>query len=340
MLLIMRIWLSKSSEVPLREQLTTQILLGIVSNDLKPGQKLPSTRELARRFEIHSNTVSAAFQELEQRGWVEFRKGSGVYVKQTSLGASADPKLELDQLISTLFQVARERGHSLGDIQERVKRWLETQPPDHFLVIEPDKELRSILIAEIKEATGFRVTGTGLDECARAELLAGAAPVAMYGLGEKVRATLPPNAQCVLLHLRSVPGSIAGQERPPAEALVTIVSRWPDFLKWARTILVAAALDPDGLSFRDAREPGWKKGLTSSDMVITDALTATSLPAGCRTRIFRIIADSSLDELRSFKEFLSKPRDPGSAVPLPPVRPPKKRKPPAKKARKTASGPR
>jgi hypothetical protein len=107
--------------------------------------------------------------------------------------------------------------------------------------------------------------------------------------------------------LRSVPGSIAGQERPSAEALVTIVSRWPDFLKWARTILVAAALDPDGLSFRDAREPGWKKGLTSSAMVITDALTATRLPAGCRTRVFRIIADSSLDELRSFKEFLAKP---------------------------------
>jgi hypothetical protein len=78
-------------------------------------------------------------------------------------------------------------------------------------------------------------------------------------------------------------------------------------LKWARTILVAAALDPDAMSFRDAREAGWRKGLTSSAMVITDALTATRLPAGCRTRVFRIIADSSLDELRNFKEFLGKP---------------------------------
>ena len=303
----MRFWLSKSSEVPLREQLVTQIILGIVSNDLKPGQKLPSTRELARRFDIHSNTVSASFQELEQRGWVEFRKGSGVYVRELSVDASSDPKLELDQLISTLFQVARERGHSLGEIQTRVKRWLDTQPPDHFLVIEPDEELRSILVAEIKGATEFRVAGTGLNECSRAEVLAGAAPVAMYGQADVVRAALPPEASCLLLRLRSVPGSIAGQERPSAEALVTIVSRWPDFLKWARTILVAAALDPDGLSFRDAREPGWKKGLTSSAMVITDALTATRLPAGCRTRVFRIIADSSLDELRSFKEFLAKP---------------------------------
>ena len=303
----MRIWLSKSSEVPLREQLATQILLGIVSNDLKPGQKLPSTREIARRYDIHSNTVSAAFQDLERRGWVEFRKGSGVYVRELEADAVTDPKLELDQLISTLLQVARERGHSLGEIQARVKRWLESQPPDHFLVIEPDEEMRSILIAEIKEATGFRVSGAGIDECSLPETLAGAAPVAMYGQAEAVRSALPSDALCLLLRLRSIPGAIAGQERPTADALLTVVSRWPDFLKWARTILVAAALDPDAMSFRDAREKGWQKGLTSSGMVITDALTATRLPSGCRTRVFRIIADSSLDELRNFQAFLAKP---------------------------------
>ncbi|HSQ19789.1 MAG TPA: GntR family transcriptional regulator [Blastocatellia bacterium] len=303
----MRIWLSKSSEVPLREQLATQILLGIVSNDLKPGEKLPSTRELARRFDIHSNTVSAAFQDLERRGWVEFRKGSGVYVREFSGDAASDPELELDQLISTLLQVARKRGYSLGEIQARIKRWLKAQPPDHFLVIEPDEEMRNILIAEIEQATGFRVDGADLDGCSRPEVLAGAAAVAMYGQAEPVRAALPPDASCLLLRLRSVPGSIAGQERPSADSLITVVSRWPDFLKWARTILVATALDPEAMSFRDARERGWQKGLASSAMVITDALTATHLPSGCRTRVFRIIADASLDELRNFKEFLAKP---------------------------------
>jgi DNA-binding transcriptional regulator YhcF (GntR family) len=48
----MHLWLSKNSEVPIREQLITQIRLAILSDDLKPGQKLPSTRELARRFRI------------------------------------------------------------------------------------------------------------------------------------------------------------------------------------------------------------------------------------------------------------------------------------------------
>jgi GntR family transcriptional regulator len=303
----MRIWLSKNSDVPLREQLATQIVLGIVSGDLKAGQKLPSTRELARRYDIHSNTVSAAYQDLERRQWVEFRKGSGVYVRELNVDAVVDPKLELDQLISTLFQVARERGHSLHEIQARVKHWLETQPPDHILVIEPDDEMRSILIAEIKEATGFRVEGANLEQCPHADVLAGAAPVAMYGQADKVKAALPPNTACILMRLRSVPSMLQGQVRPSPDSLVTVVSRWPDFLKWARTVLAAAAIDPDAMSFRDAREPEWQKGLASSAMIITDALTATLLPRNCPARVFRIIADASLEELRNFKDFVSSP---------------------------------
>jgi DNA-binding transcriptional regulator YhcF (GntR family) len=66
----MRLWLAKNSEVPLREQLATQIVLGITSGDLKSGERLPNTRELARRFSIHSNTVSAAYRELARLGRV------------------------------------------------------------------------------------------------------------------------------------------------------------------------------------------------------------------------------------------------------------------------------
>ncbi len=72
----MRLWLSKSSEVPIRVQLEAQIILGILSNDLEAGQRLPSTRELARRYKIHSNTVSATYRQLAAKGWVDFRKAA------------------------------------------------------------------------------------------------------------------------------------------------------------------------------------------------------------------------------------------------------------------------
>src|SRR4029077_16596645 len=110
----MRLWLKKNSEVPLREQLVTQIVLGIVSDDLKAGQKLPSTRELARRYQIHANTVSAAYRELARRSWVEFRKGSGIYVRARS-GDNEPEGIELDQLISKLFRTARDKGYSAAE---------------------------------------------------------------------------------------------------------------------------------------------------------------------------------------------------------------------------------
>lgn len=299
----MRLWLSKNSEVPLRDQLITQLMLGIVSDDLKAGQKLPSTRELARRFHIHSNTVSSAYRELARRGWVEFRKGSGIYVRERGKDVSLDARLELDQLISAFLHIARDKGFSLSDIQARIKHWLELELPDHFLIIEPDNEMRHILAVEIEEATGFPVMGVDPDQLkAKPEWLVGAAPVAMYGQAEDVRALLPPDTECLLLHSRSVPESLQGQQPPAPGSLIAVVSRWPEFLRWSRTILVAVGIDPDSISFRDAREPGWQRGLRSSAFVITDALTVRTLPAGCDARVFRIIADSSVQELRRFVE--------------------------------------
>jgi GntR family transcriptional regulator len=296
----MRLWLSRNSEVPLREQLTTQIKLGIVSHDLRPGERLPSTRELARRYQIHANTVSAAYRELAARGWLEFRRGSGVYVRALDRERPLDAQLELDQLISVFLQRARAAGFALGEIQTRIKHWLKLQPPDHFLVLEADEELRAILVAEIAAATGFAVRGLSLEDCARTGLPTGAAAVAMYGQSERVRALLPPDTSCLLLRSRSIPDALKGQQRPAPDALIAIVSRWPEFLRWARTMLVSFGVEPSALSLRDARTRGWQRSLRASAFVITDALTAQQLPAGTSTRVFHLIADDSLAELRGF----------------------------------------
>lgn len=302
----MRFWLSKSSEVPIREQLVSQVVLGIVSNDLKPGERLPSTRELARRYKIHANTVSAAYRSLAERGWVAFRKGSGVYVRELEDSKTLDADFELDQLIALLLQKARKLGFSLGEIQTRVKHWMTLQPPDRFLVIEPDAEMRKILITEIREATGFRVEGVGLEETLSAKKLTGAACVALYDEAEIVPSVLPPNTNVLFLRLRSITESIQGKQKPVPDELIAVVSHCTEFLKMSQMVLVAAGIEPEALSLYDARESGWQKGLRSCLFVITDAVTSKLMQDGLDVREFRIIADSSIEELRAFiKQFLS-----------------------------------
>jgi DNA-binding transcriptional regulator YhcF (GntR family) len=68
-----RLWFAPGSDVPLYRQLVTQVVLAILSGDLKPGERLPSTRELARRFAIHPNTISAGYREWDREGWTETR---------------------------------------------------------------------------------------------------------------------------------------------------------------------------------------------------------------------------------------------------------------------------
>jgi DNA-binding transcriptional regulator YhcF (GntR family) len=120
-----------ASDISIRDQLATQIVLAIVSGELVPGQTLPSTRELARRFRLHPNTVSAGYRQLERSNWLEFRKGSGVYVRARQ-PEDANNQLALDQLIAEFFRSARKLNTPLSLVRKRMKQWLEMQPPDQM----------------------------------------------------------------------------------------------------------------------------------------------------------------------------------------------------------------
>jgi GntR family transcriptional regulator len=295
----MKLWLSKSSEVPLQEQLITQLILGIVSGDLIPGEQLPSTSELGRRFHIHPNTVRAAYRELVKRSWAEWKQGSGFYVRALSGEKKLNAELDLDQLMSTFFQVARDRGYSLAEIQSRMARWLSMQPPDHILVIEPDPELRQILITEIRNNSFRPVKGISLEEGADQKNLLGAFCVALYDSAEEIRKILPAETFCLMLRSRSVPKVLASQPVPEPDMLITVVSRWPQFLQWGKTTLVSVGIDINAIELRDARRKGWQRGLPSRKFIITDSLLAQHFPKGANPRVFRIIADESLAELNS-----------------------------------------
>ncbi len=297
----MRLWFSTSSEVPIYRQLVTQVVLAILSGDLNPGDRLPSTRELARRFSIHPNTISAGYRELAREGWTEFRHGSGVYVKNNAVPAST-PEQILDQHIAGFFRAVRELNMPAADVRARVAQWLASPPPDHFLLIDPDPEVREILLSEIAESAPLPVSGASLEDCAKPETLFAAIPLCRPSQANAVRAVLPAGVELITLQIRSARAWLDSWLPSLKGGLIGVVSRWPDFVEIARTVLEAAGVENERLVLRNVTRPRWVRGLDQTAAIICDARTAAGgkLPLGPRIFVFPFLADAARAELARF----------------------------------------
>lgn len=302
----MQLWFSRTSEISIREQLATQIVLGILSGDLAPGQRLPSTRELARRFHLHANTVSAGYRQLERGNWVEFRKGSGIYVGAHK-PSDRNGAVALDQLIAEFFRSARGLEVPLAEVRSRLRHWLELQPPDHFLLIEPDDQLAQIVVSEMRKAVSFPVQSCRPDEFGSSALSDGAVLVAVSLSAKSIHELPPKNSEVLMLHLRSAGESLARHLPASRTTLVGIASGWALFRKNARTMLIAAGFDPDCLVLRDTTKPGWQRGLRETAAVVCDSLTQERLSEMPRVFSFPLLADSSLKDLRDYEQFIRSP---------------------------------
>ena len=288
----MRLWFSSSSEVPVYRQLVTQVTLAILSGELRPGARLPSTRELARRFGLHPNTISAGYRELERTGWAERRHGSGVYVRAQKQAAMTPAQL-LEHRFGGFLREMREMQVPDEAVRRRLAEWAAAPHPVRLVLVDPDAEARQILLTELTTMVPVPVTACNLEECGSQDA-SPAVFVCRPSQEPKVRTALWPGAELVALPIRSANTWLAPWLPAPQGHLVAVVSRWPEFLTIARTMLIAAGLPAESLLFRDAREADWRRGLSEASIILCDAATA-KLPALAGKKqvvIFPIVADS------------------------------------------------
>lgn len=96
----------KRSYVPVYKQIKNQIEFAITSGRLKAGDQLPPILPLSELLGLNHNTVYAAYRNLELRGLVYTKRGSGVFVNE---GAAEQCREEcLDRIISRLHEVTQE----------------------------------------------------------------------------------------------------------------------------------------------------------------------------------------------------------------------------------------
>jgi GntR family transcriptional regulator len=101
------------SGVPAYLQLVQQVRQAIRLGILRPGDQLPTVKEVVATLTINPNTVLHAYRQLDLEGLVEGRRGVGTFV---ATGSAPMPVEELKRLRSSLDRwVARARSAGLDD---------------------------------------------------------------------------------------------------------------------------------------------------------------------------------------------------------------------------------
>jgi len=117
--------LDAESPFPPYEQICMQLRAQIAGGRLRPGDQLPSVRQLARDLRLAPNTIARAYGELEREGWVAASPRRGVTVAPTlPMSLPEARRRELADLVTRLLAAARPLGVSAAELHAEIDRQL------------------------------------------------------------------------------------------------------------------------------------------------------------------------------------------------------------------------
>jgi GntR family transcriptional regulator len=84
---------------PIYAQIERSLRAAIASGRLRPGDQLPTVRQLAVELQVNANTVARVYSDLERAGVIETRRGVGSFI--TATPAQAHPPREHERRLKT-----------------------------------------------------------------------------------------------------------------------------------------------------------------------------------------------------------------------------------------------
>ena len=110
------------SSVAVYVQIENHVQFAIASGRMKPGDQLPSVRELSEGLHVNPNTVAKAYRDLEVMGLVYTRRGMGVYINK---GVEAKCRQQChERIVGRMHEVvaeAKAAGLTSNEIKEITK---------------------------------------------------------------------------------------------------------------------------------------------------------------------------------------------------------------------------
>jgi GntR family transcriptional regulator len=103
---------------PIYAQLERGLRAAIATNRLRPGDQLPTVRQLAVDLQINANTVARVYAELERAGVIETKRGVGSFISATP--ARAHPPRDRDRrlraFVTRVLADADAAGFTIDDV--------------------------------------------------------------------------------------------------------------------------------------------------------------------------------------------------------------------------------
>jgi GntR family transcriptional regulator len=130
----MQILLDFRSGIPIYIQITEQIRQKVANGELKPGDQLPTVRQLATELRVNFNTVARAYRLLDEAGIISTQQGRGTYIWERPDPQSTQRlrQEELEGLTRKFLGEAARMGFSPDEVQSIFEKHLETWRTTHL----------------------------------------------------------------------------------------------------------------------------------------------------------------------------------------------------------------
>jgi len=120
--------LDDHSGVPVYRQIIDQVLGGVATGTLRPGDQLPTVRQVAVDLAINPNTVQQAYRELEIRGLLETQQGTGTFISQQKIKRDeAERRRQLSQLAADFIARAGAAGFNIEELLEAIHESVDSE---------------------------------------------------------------------------------------------------------------------------------------------------------------------------------------------------------------------
>lgn len=112
------------SDLPIYEQVRREIIIGLARGDIKPGDKLPSVREMAENIGINLHTVNKAYKLLEADGVLTMDRRFGSLVSGENYPMKDFDSEKMASELDLLIAIAKLKGFSKEDFIKNInKKW-------------------------------------------------------------------------------------------------------------------------------------------------------------------------------------------------------------------------